>query len=767
MKKWLEKYNDGGGIESTMGGLTDKGFNYNGAWGGTMQFGGNLPGATGNMYARHGAPSNGKYAKKTKASAQNGIKQRAVADSTRVKQPIITEKETFTDSRNLPEITIVGSKDKQTRDFYNNILDEIRKEVGNPESEYDSEMGTYSGIMALGKQYGFPKVNPAIREGLFKNVPGHYNPLTKTIYANNIDTWIAEMAHHVQMKDNFIEKGMQWLNNDLPQYVKKPIIDLKNELKYGKDASPLDYSDIDFAELKTSTPYTKKGTVENEAHRIIEPLLKKKIKSISKNTKDYKNGGRLYSVADEGIEILPDPNDPERKYKLSAVVASAKELLNPMLRLKDPQVYDKWHTGRIEALKQGPQVHRDYLDKNTLKQYLSAKEVKDALDKERPGFYEDYIGALKGIREYDEMQGKQRASLVGGVEGEKPFEELNYGWRFATQPVNIGMSFRENPEEDFTYTYDRKTGEYRKIYERKRDGGKMMSYYQAGLDFEPKTISENGVEIAQNGNGVPKYYLRKQAFRESEYDPNAISPMGAIGLTQIMPNTYKDYLKATGDKPGDLTDPKESVKVQKWIMDDLYNAGFINKPNQSNEVRMAKVFASYNIGRGKASRLLKEAKEKGIDIYNTLDWIKEFPKETRTYIDQILLNKDPDFEERYQKALKTSPYAKLYEEAEEAPKKFESNVPTIFDLGVKPKSQKKGGKVKKDNDGYWNPENWGEPVEIDSNEITMEGVYEPLLGISDTGDVQMMYPGEDYTFDGESVTEYPVAKNGGWLDKYK
>ncbi len=40
----------------------------------------------------------------------------------------------------------------------------------------------------------------------------------------------------------------------------------------------------------------------------------------------------------------------------------------------------------------------------------------------------------------------------------------------------------------------------------------------------------------------------------------------------------------------------------------------------------------------------------------------------------------------------------------------------------------------------------------------MQGVYEPLLGISDTGDVQMMYPGEDYEFDGETVTEYPEGR---------
>ena len=106
-----------------------------------------------------------------------------------------------------------------------------------------------------------------------------------------------------------------------------------------------------------------------------------------------------------------------------------------------------------------------------------------------------------------------------------------------------------------------------------------------------------------------------------------------------------------------------------------------------------------------------------------------------------------------------------------------------------------GGEIVKDDMGYWNPDNWGKPVEIGSNVITMEGVDVPLIGISDTGDVQYMEPGEEeYVFDGETVTEYPVARNGinqadaqpikkldqslnftnynkptkgGWLNKYK
>jgi hypothetical protein len=60
----------------------------------------------------------------------------------------------------------------------------------------------------------------------------------------------------------------------------------------------------------------------------------------------------------------------------------------------------------------------------------------------------------------------------------------------------------------------------------------------------------------------------------------------------------------------------------------------------------------------------------------------------------------------------------------------------------------------------------GEITEIGSNEITMQGVDYPVLGISDTGDTQMMYPDQDYKFDGEKVIEYPMMQNGGGLSRF-
>ena len=71
-----------------------------------------------------------------------------------------------------------------------------------------------------------------------------------------------------------------------------------------------------------------------------------------------------------------------------------------------------------------------------------------------------------------------------------------------------------------------------------------------------------------------------------------------------------------------------------------------------------------------------------------------------------------------------------------------------------------GGGIVKDDRGYWNPDNWGKSVRINSPYITMKGVHQPLVGISDEGEIQMMYPEQDYVFGGKSVTEIPMAALG-------
>jgi hypothetical protein len=85
-----QEYNDGGPIQPNYNnasvsmskdfvgdGYSNVGRNYSPAWGGQFAMGGSMPGSVGFMYARtKGIPSNGPYAKKTKASAQNGTEMR-------------------------------------------------------------------------------------------------------------------------------------------------------------------------------------------------------------------------------------------------------------------------------------------------------------------------------------------------------------------------------------------------------------------------------------------------------------------------------------------------------------------------------------------------------------------------------------------------------------------------------------------------------------------------------------------------------------------
>ena len=74
-------------------------------------------------------------------------------------------------------------------------------------------------------------------------------------------------------------------------------------------------------------------------------------------------------------------------------------------------------------------------------------------------------------------------------------------------------------------------------------------------------------------------------------------------------------------------------------------------------------------------------------------------------------------------------------------------------------SKYENGGVIEDDRGQWaHP---GKITKINSNNITMKGVNYPVLGVSDTGDTKMMQPGVDnYKYDGNSVTEYPMAQGG-------
>ena len=127
--------------------------------------------------------------------------------------------------------------------------------------------------------------------------------------------------------------------------------------------------------------------------------------------------------------------------------------------------------------------------------------------------------------------------------------------------------------------------------------------------------------------------MTAQGYQESQLDQNAKSPVGAIGVMQLMPATGKDM------KVGDITQIETNihagVKYMRFVMDQFYT----DEPmDQLNKGLFA--FASYNAGPARIRQLRKEAAKRGLDPnewFNNVEQIgaERIGRETVHYVSNI------------------------------------------------------------------------------------------------------------------------------------
>ncbi len=100
--------------------------------------------------------------------------------------------------------------------------------------------------------------------------------------------------------------------------------------------------------------------------------------------------------------------------------------------------------------------------------------------------------------------------------------------------------------------------------------------------------------------------LSAQGYQESQLNQEARSPVGAIGLMQVMPATGKEL------NVGDITVADSNVHAGAKYMDQLVSRELAGaKLDEVNRTLFA--FAAYNCGPGNMAKLRKAAEARGLD----------------------------------------------------------------------------------------------------------------------------------------------------------
>ena len=161
----------------------------------------------------------------------------------------------------------------------------------------------------------------------------------------------------------------------------------------------------------------------------------------------------------------------------------------------------------------------------------------------------------------------------------------------------------------------------------------------------PKDYSDIVEKYASEYN-IPPEIIFSVIKVESDFDPNAKSRVGALGLMQMMPSTF-EWL--TGEEHLNerlltlkLHDPEVSIRYGTYYLSYLKNRFFKGQPNEN--VDWDVIFAAYNGGEGNVMKWLSDP-----EYTDENGRLVNIPfQETRSYVSKV--NKALDtYKEMYAK----------------------------------------------------------------------------------------------------------------------
>ena len=118
---------------------------------------------------------------------------------------------------------------------------------------------------------------------------------------------------------------------------------------------------------------------------------------------------------------------------------------------------------------------------------------------------------------------------------------------------------------------------------------------------------------------IPEFIIYSMIKAESNYIPEAVSPVGAMGLMQLMPSTAAGIAKQLRITGYDLKDPCTSIK---------FGANYISWLSKMYNGKIEYIVSGYNAGPGNVNKWIERFKSHNIDYFTEFTPFAE----TRGYI---------------------------------------------------------------------------------------------------------------------------------------
>ena len=141
------------------------------------------------------------------------------------------------------------------------------------------------------------------------------------------------------------------------------------------------------------------------------------------------------------------------------------------------------------------------------------------------------------------------------------------------------------------------------------------------------------------GPGFDWQFFKAQAIAESRLNHDAKSPVGAIGIMQIMPRTYDEIVRNHRYVKGSSREPRWNIAAGIYYNRSIWNIFTAERPFQD---RLDFMFGSYNAGKGNILKAQKQSEKLQlnpnlwISIEETLPKVTgKHSKETIGYVDTI------------------------------------------------------------------------------------------------------------------------------------